>query len=93
MAFQLFTALVEIMVQSERGEAQMLVEKRNRLHTELARLSSERNRLSSARNDLRAELEALGARTTIFVVLGGSQRSNHCNRSARELLALKPLYS
>ena len=25
-------------------------------------------------------MKALGARTTIFVVLGGSQRSNHCNR-------------
>ena len=37
--------------------------------------------------------KALGARTTIFVVLGGSQRSNHCKRSAWELLALKPLYS
>ena len=38
-------------------------------------------------------MKALGARTTIFVVLGGSQRSNHCNRSAWELLALEPVYS
>ena len=37
--------------------------------------------------------KALGARTSIFVVLGSSQRSNHCKRSAWELLALKPLYS
>ena len=38
-------------------------------------------------------MKALGAQTTIFAVLGGSQRSNHCKRSAWELLALKPLYS